>query len=826
PSRIEHVRVTQEFIDLIQNATLENGKLDEAATHRLRNPEETVIDVSDPDTRFSLDLYMSCTNTSEETYNSIRQSILRRFPDVAILSHHLVKKLVSDISGVVSVNDDMCINSCHAFTGPFADLDACNICSEPRYTSIGSGSRQKKVPRQQACTIPLGPQIQALRRSVHGATAMRYREKKTQEIFDALDGLENDLDAVYDDIFCGEDVLKLAETLKLTSDDTTVIFSLDGAQLYQNKKSDTWIAIWIIADYNPNTRSRSKHVLPALIIPGPNKPKQIDSFLFRTFHHVSAIQREDGGAGIRIFEAIKTAVVPSRTVVLLGTADAIGLTEIDGRVGHHGAQGCRKGCKMKGRHKPSSGHYFAAHLRPNDNPVDDCNHPDFDFHHFDFQLSPEDYQINLTQVINSTDQNDYEKNRKLTGISKPSILSGLHPSYILPIPLCFTLDLMHLLSLNLGDLLISLWRGALKCESTDDKATWDWATLVGETWKTHGKLVAKATKFFPSFFHRPPRNPAEKISSGYKATEYYLYLFGLGPAFFRQVLPDKYWRNFCKLVRGVHIIMQRRITGRQVQEAHRYLVQFVEEYEHLYYQRRADRLHFNRPCLHSLLHTSPEILRVGNGCHTDQYTMERAIGELGKGIRQPSNPFGNLAQLALRRAQINAVKAVCPELDGDLVEHLPQYSHSLGDGYVLLRPRQRTAGDFSAVELNAVRTVCDKQRRQKWGRLQLPNGQIARSRFSEDKKNASDTRISRNVKLDIDGTIEFAEVQCYFFDRDSSEPGVQIAYALLSVYAPPDHDMLEASSHTLHACAYRGEHDIRCLPAKDIISVVSMQPLP
>jgi hypothetical protein len=154
---------------------------------------------------------------------------------------------------------------------------------------------------------------------------------------------------------------------------------------------------------------------------------------------------------------------------------------------------------------------------------------------------------------------------------------------------------MHLFGLNIGDLLISVWRGTFKCESTDDKVTWDWATLVGDNWKSHGKLVAAATKFFPSFFHRPPRNPAEKISSGYKATEFYLYIFGLGPGFFRAALPKKYWKNFCKLVRGVHIIMQRRITGKQVQEAHSYLVQFVEEYEHLYYQRRMDRLHFARP---------------------------------------------------------------------------------------------------------------------------------------------------------------------------------------------------------------------------------------
>jgi hypothetical protein len=305
---------------------------------------------------------------------------------------------------------------------------------------------------------------------------------------------------------------------------------------------------------------------------------------------------------------------------------------------------------------------------------------------------------------------------------------------------------MHLFGLNMGELLIPVWRGTFKCESTDDKATWDWATLVGATWQSHGKLVAAATKFFPSFFHRPPRNPAEKISSGYKATEYYLYLFGLGPGFFRAVLPKKYWKNFCKLVRGVHIIMQRRITGKQTQEAHSYMVQFVEEYEHLYYQRRMDRLHFARPCLHTLLHTGPEVLRTGNGTLTDQYTMERAIGELGKAIRQPSNPYGNLCQLSLRRAQASALKVACPELDDDL-PHLPRYAQDLGAGFVLLRPREKLASEFSVAESEVIKQVCDKERRQKWGRLQLPNGQVARSLFSETRRVSEDTRISRNVKV-------------------------------------------------------------------------------
>lgn len=746
-SRIDHIGITQKFIEEIQVATFENGKLDQDVVDRLRDPDEGPVDISDPDIRLSLDLFLSCNKASQDTYTSVRASVLQRYPSSGILSYYEIKKLVAQISGVVSINDDMCINSCHAFTGPFSELESCSICAEPRYDPVQLAVKHKKVPRQQACTIPLGPQVQALRRSQHGAAAMRYRDQKTKEILDSItDQLK---DSVYDDTFCGNDYLDLHARLGLTSDDTTVSFSLDGAQLYQNKKSDTWIGIWIINDYHPTTRYKKKHVLPALVVPGPNKPKNLDSFMFRAFHHVSALQRENGRAGLRVWDAINVKTINSRVIFLLGGADAVALTELDGRVGHHGAYGCRIGCYMKGRHKPNAGHYYAVHLRPNHYSVADCNHPDFDFSTIPQPLSPDEYQANLSIINTSTNQTDYELNRKETGLSKPSILSGLNQRFMLPLPRCFSVDLMHLLSLNLGELLIPLWRGTLACDASDDKSDWDWATLKGDVWVEHGKLVAAATPYFPASFHRPPRNPVEKINSGYKATEYYLYLFALGPALFRKVLPRKYWRNFCKLAHGVRIIIQRRITGEQAREAHSYLVQFVEEYENIYYQRRVSRIHFCRPSLHTLLHAAPEITRVGPGSYNTQYTMERAIGDWGKDIRQPSNPYANLSHITLRQSQVNALKAIYPELDKDANPGLPNYAYDIRNGYIFLTPRDRYSVGLGAAVAAFCEVGLDMEKVTRWGRLRLPNGQIARSVHSESRRGTPKQRISRNVKVGV-----------------------------------------------------------------------------
>jgi hypothetical protein len=69
--------------------------------------------------------------------------------------------------------------------------------------------------------------------------------------------------------------------------------------------------------------------------------------------------------------------------------------------------------------------------------------------------------------------------------------------------------------------------------------------------------------------------------------------------------------------------------------------------------------------------------------------MERTIGDLRQEIWQPSNPFANLTQCALRRSQVNALKSIYPDLDPKAGFHLPKSATDLGDGYIMLRPRDR-----------------------------------------------------------------------------------------------------------------------------------------
>jgi hypothetical protein len=845
----EDIRMYLDFVRRIEKASLEDDgmKMGPDDLERLRHPPQEKIDLNDPNLRLALDLFLATSNSSQETYNSVCKAIRRRYPEEELFSYDQIKRHVADLSGVIPLTHDMCINTCIAYTGQFSHLESCPYCNESRYDVIqlAATNGKAKEPRQQLHTMPIGPQLQALYRSEDGAQSMHYRDVCTKKILNELN-LTNGNILSYKDFFHGGDYLEAIREGRIKEGDPVLMFSIDGAQLYRSKASDCWIYIWVIFNYDPAAgRYTKKHVLYGAIIPGPNKPKIIESFLFPGLHHLSAIQKE----GLPIWDASRDVLFVSHPFLALVTADGPAMAYINGLVGHQGKNGCRLYCPLIGRRKPNGSHYYPTLLKPNDYNVEGCNHADVNPSSVAFEPF-KNYEENLRILVESQNDAQYKKRRLQTGIVKPSIFLGLPRGRILSIPRCFGYDIMHLISLNIPDLLISLWRGTIDCDKDDDRNTWDWAVLRGNTWTAHGKAVASATPYLPGSFDRPPRNPAEKINSGYKAWEFLLYIFGLGPGLFYKILPQHYWKNYCKLVFAVRILHQYEISGQGLRAAYKAILEFVIEFEELYCQRQINRIHFVRPCLHTLIHVAPEVVRVGPGMIASQWTMERAIGDLSGEIRLPSNPYANLSQRAVRRCQVNALKAMVPDLE-EPINLLPRGSQDLGDGYVLLRAQERYASCMTTLEAVALHTYYHTYEQDfsdghqpkvfRWARLRLPTGQIARSTWKECKKPLTSVRMARNVKvrlchifdliatlinlqLNIPGQLEkLAEVQ-YFFQVVIN--GEEKTVALVSLYTSPDQEVWNKSNQTLWVCYRQGDRALKVIDVKTITAVVSMVPLP
>ncbi|KIK15072.1 hypothetical protein PISMIDRAFT_16793 [Pisolithus microcarpus 441] len=436
-ARLPKLQWSMGFIQAIRNASLDDGiGLMGEDLGQLRNPPKEPLCMDDRYTELALSMFIALEHSSEATYEKIWQAIRKCFPEAELPSFHQTECILSNLSGVMSIVNNMCINSCVAYIGPFSNLNTCPECNEPCYNQVKLHRSDGRIKHPCAVfhMIPIAPQLQSL---------WRHPEKLQNN---------NGLVDTYDDVFCGYSYLSAVAQNKIQPDDTLLMISIDGAQLYDSKESDCWIYIWIVLELSPDHRYRKKHVLLGTIIPGPKKLKIIDSFLFPGLHHLSAVQCE----GLRIWDASHDCDFISRLFLFLVCADGPGLLTLSNFVGHQGKNGCWMLCPMKGCHKPGASQYYPVILKPDNYNVPGCDHPDVDIR----SIRPgnsHSYIEQLTYLLSSRMQHMYEAQCLETGIVGPSILLGLQPELIQGIPEIFSSEMMHLSSANMAMLWLDLW---------------------------------------------------------------------------------------------------------------------------------------------------------------------------------------------------------------------------------------------------------------------------------------------------------------------------------------------------------------------------------
>ena len=139
--------------------------------------------------------------------------------------------------------------------------------------------------------------IQALYGSRELAEHMHYLEKRLAENLAYARAHSSRL-SKYDDTAYGTELLVSWESGRFSSSDIALQFSINGAQLRPDQPSKAWVFIWVIHNLPPSMQYKKDFVIPSAIVPGPNKPQELDSFLFPSLSHVAALQCK----GFRIYD--------------------------------------------------------------------------------------------------------------------------------------------------------------------------------------------------------------------------------------------------------------------------------------------------------------------------------------------------------------------------------------------------------------------------------------------------------------------------------------------------------------------------------------------
>ena len=586
----------------------------------------------------------------------LHAKVLEDATGLSILSLFRVQRLATRLTNLIPRKVDMCLNSCIAYTGEYAGLDACpyiatsatKACGAARYKQTGG---RDKVPRAQLTVLPIKATIQALYANQDSSRLIQHRDQTLKRILQLTANAVGASKQSYSDFSNGKIHTEIHyESLGLFQDSRDIAFALstDGAQLTMKKHSNTWILILILLNLPAEIRYQSTNVIINFATPGPNSPGDIESFLYPLFEEMA-----QASEGMWIWDALKDAYFVCRAWITLGLGDMLGSAKINGMAGHGGIYGDRFSMVQAAKTSNQKG------ARAQYYPILNIDHFNPDRCKYSFDAIPmrkyQEYFDTLLQLEQAKTKAEREKITRRTGILRLPLCAAsaafFHPSF-------FPIDPFHLFYENIMAFIWDLW-------------TVQNLSISGEIFRlapaivaTLGRLVEAAMNTLPPVFCGPVRNPHLKRQSQYKIYEWMALLhWYLVPMAIELGFHPKVIENFADFVWCVEFAMTPiPRTEEDLWTLRKRIVKFLIGFEHIYVGNDPTNNHRARLCVFQLIHVPIHIEWNGSIRTGSQATVERTIGEMGQKIKSRQLPFANLTNLIIQRERIRLLGLYYPDI--------------------------------------------------------------------------------------------------------------------------------------------------------------------
>ena len=489
------------------------------------------------------------------------------FPKETVPTVKVCKSRLQALSGFKPEKYDCCINSCCCFAGEHKNCTECPYCGQDRFIIDRCG---KKKPRKVFNYLPLIPRLVAMQANPVKAKEMRYRafehehtHGKVTDIFDSH---------IYRRLL-GKKVIingKLASHEYFSDPrDIALGLSTDGFCPFRRRKATAWPLVLFNYNCPPETRFHKENKIDLGIIPGPNKPKDFDSFAWPAFEELMRLQ-----CGVRAFDVLADEFFLLRAYLLLVFGDIPAMSMVMRMTGHNGFSPCRM-CKILGVRIPNSTNntYYV--------PLDRSTYPHAEesesritvYDAARLPLRTDEEMLRQAKEVQAA-SNKTQKGRlsKAYGIKGVSILWNLKS---LSFPLSFPYDFMHLIWENLIPNLILLWTGGFKGldEGVGEQQ------FLPKVWEVIGTATASAGSTIPSTFGSRLPNPATHRSS-YSVEAWSSWALYIGPVLLRRRFrKQQYYTHFIELVKLLQMCLQFEISTPEIQIIRDGFIDWVGGYE-------------------------------------------------------------------------------------------------------------------------------------------------------------------------------------------------------------------------------------------------------
>ena len=189
------------------------------------------------------------------------------------------------LSNLETASYDCCVNSCCCFLGTYENDDSCPFCGEGHYVE------HSKDPRKKYTYTLLIPHLHGMYDNKLMCRELLYRHE--HKLPSDSSNLTSDLDSAIGmtDIWDGKIYNELKGrhigingtqlNAKYFSDPHNLALGLstDGFAPWHKWKYTAWPLLIINYNLPPDKQFHQKIILVLSVIPGPKKPKDIDSFL-------------------------------------------------------------------------------------------------------------------------------------------------------------------------------------------------------------------------------------------------------------------------------------------------------------------------------------------------------------------------------------------------------------------------------------------------------------------------------------------------------------------------------------------------------------------
>ena len=466
-------------------------------------------------------------------------------------SEHVLRVKAQGLAGVEPVRFDCCVNSCVCFAGHYSSLQKCPRCNEPRFKGVDSHKQPK--PRSQFFYIPLIPRLIAYLESPEMVSAMQYRSQ-----FQHVPGSFRDIfDGGNYQALRGAPITVHGEPINPPANyfedprDIALGLSTDGYGIFTHSQATAWPVILFNYNLPPETRFHSENLLALGVIPGPNKPADMDSFLIPLAEELFQL-----AAGVKANDVLTGSRFNLHAFLLIVFGDLPAVSMLMKMKGVNGICPCRS-CKI--RAVPTPGDGKRTYYVPPSVNLDGLGR------------SHRELMEQAERINKASTKAEAEELSKESGVKGRSILSEIDS---VSLPQSFPPDFMHVAWENVTRTLTTLW--------SDDYKGLDEGShkyrIKKAAWKEVGARGAASSLLIPSTFG--PRIPNIFEKGSYMSADMWsFWMQFLAPVLLRDSFEEpECYDHFIDLVYLFGLCLQREISAAEVEKIRSGFIDWVDKY--------------------------------------------------------------------------------------------------------------------------------------------------------------------------------------------------------------------------------------------------------